>query len=115
MLSIVIKLQQSSESTNAFRLYREEKVAFNFFIKRDLRRAALLEWITPLCAALSRAIVASLTAVLAASASPLRISFSALVIRVLTELLIARFRIRRSSIIRMDFFADLECATPCTS
>ncbi len=44
--------------------------ALNFFIRRDLRRAALFGWITPRFATRSRVLIASTTAQVATSASP---------------------------------------------
>lgn len=49
----------------------------SFFIRRDLRRAALLGWIMPFCAALSKVAIARFTAALADSGSLLEISCSA--------------------------------------
>ncbi|OGO19908.1 MAG: hypothetical protein A2144_12715 [Chloroflexi bacterium RBG_16_50_9] len=62
----------------------EAAASFNFFISLDLRRAALLLWITFFSAALSREMVAFTTASRAASSSPEKISFSAPVTLVLT-------------------------------
>jgi hypothetical protein len=80
--------------------------SFSFFIKRALRRAALLECITPFIAALSRALIASTTASRAPSSSPEKISLSALVILVLHILRIDLFRTRRLSDTRICFLAD---------
>jgi hypothetical protein len=69
----------------------------SFFIRRDLCRPALLGWITPFVAALSRALTALTAASLAASVSFLAISSSALVKQVLTKLRTDLLRIRSLS------------------
>ena len=83
------------------------RVLFNLFINRDLRRAALLGWIIPFSAALSRELMAVATAVPAASSSPAKISPSALVMLVLTRLRIDLFLRRLLSVTRTCFLADL--------
>jgi hypothetical protein len=80
---------------------------FSFFNNRDFRRAALLGWITPFSAALSRELTAARTASRAASSSPEKISFSALVTFVLHRLRIDLLRKRRRSATRTCFSADL--------
>ena len=60
-----------------------DSASFSFFTKRDFRRAALLGWITPFTAALSRELIVSTTACRADSISPEKIIFSALVMPVL--------------------------------
>lgn len=90
-----------------------ERLAWlNFFIKRDLRLAAVLGWMTPFLAALSRALIAARTACSADSRSLLAISFSARLVRVLVALLTDLFRSLFLSATRAAFSADLVLGNP---
>lgn len=79
----------------------------NFAIKRDLRRAALFGWMTPLPATRSSMLIASPTAVAAAVASPARMAISAFLTKVRAAERYGRLRKRRRSLTRMRFSADL--------
>ena len=70
-------------------------------MSRDFRREALLEWIAPFFAALSKADIAWVTASSADSSSA-STSFLALVIRVLARLRRGAFRRRLLSCTRAD-------------
>ncbi len=85
--------------------YRPCRDRLNFFISRDLRRAALFLWITPLTAALSSLVMAARTA--SSSGVPLKIVCSALRTSVLTCDLYIWFRNRLCSFERIRFFAEL--------
>jgi len=84
----------------------------NFFIKRDLRLAAVLGWMTPFLAALSKALMAVATASFAGSGSLPEISFSALVTCVLVAVLTDLFRSRFLPAARAAFSADLLLGNP---
>jgi hypothetical protein len=104
---------QASSSLFAFCSTVLEGLAWlNFFIKRDLRLAAVLGWITPFLAALSRALMAVATASLAGSGWLLEISCSARVTCVLVALLTDLFRSRFFSDTRAAFSADLLLGNP---
>jgi hypothetical protein len=79
----------------------------NFAINRDLRRAALFGWMTPLPATRSSMLIASPTAVAATSALPPRIATSAFFTYVRAADRYGRFRTRFRSDTKMRFFADL--------
>ena len=81
-------------------------IAWYLAINRDLRRAALLAWIMPFSAALSRETTAAFTAAAAASVSPAKMSCSALVIAVFTWLRTDLLRALRRAITRTCLFAD---------
>lgn len=85
----------------------EDWASFSFFIRRDLRRAALLGWITPFSAALSKETVAVTTAFWAASRLPEKINLSALVMLVLHRLRTDLFRNCLLSSTCICFSADL--------
>ena len=69
--------------------------ALNFAIRRDLRRAALLRWMTPFCAALSSSLMAARTALSARALSPVAMVASAFFTKVRIRERTLRLRIRR--------------------
>ena len=79
---------------------------FSLAINRDLRRAALFLWTTPLPATRSSILIASVTAVAASAWSPPAIAVSALRTKVRAADLYGRFRCRRRSETRIRFSAD---------
>lgn len=79
-------------------------------INRDLRRAALLGWITPLLATRSRTLTASNVAACAAAGSPAAMATSAFLTNVRASVRNGLFRAARRSATRMRFFADFELA-----
>ena len=84
--------------------------ALYFAIKRDLRRAALFLWMTPLLATRSSTLTASTVAACAASASPAAIATSAFLINVRASVRSGLLRSRRRSEMRIRFFDDFELA-----
>src|SRR5512143_283043 len=83
---------------------------FNFFIKRDLRRAALFLWITPLDAARSSSLIARFTASAPSADSPCTAEFAFLTaVRTLERTSVLRARLRADERIRL--IADRVLAT----
>jgi hypothetical protein len=85
----------------------KDKASFSLSIKRDLRRAALLGWIIPFSAALSKELTATITIFCADSSSPEKISLSALIMLVLHRLRTDLLRNRPLSTTRTCFRDDL--------
>src|SRR5579883_616693 len=78
--------------------------AFSCFISRDLRRAALLRWITPFFAARSSSLTAARTAI--SASTPEAIAWRAFVMFVFTIDLTIRLRRRRFCSWRMRLAAE---------
>src|SRR5262249_34716272 len=79
---------------------------------RDLRRAALFLWMTPLFATRSRTLAASRVAASAATGSPAAIASSAFFTKVRAEVRNGLFCSRLRSATRILFLADFELAKP---
>lgn len=84
-----------------------EPSALNFFIRRDLRRAALFGWMMPFDAIRSSVRAASSTATSAEPWSPAVMASSAFLTSVRADDRNGRFRCRRRSETRIRFSADL--------
>lgn len=89
-------------------------MALNFFMRRDFRLAALFLWMTPFSAALSKALIAALTAA-AAWSERRAISFSAFLIRVLARERIGLLYSLRLWATLRALSADLVLGNPFTS
>ena len=81
-------------------------------ISRDLCRAALFLWMTPLLATRSSMLTAAATAAVAVAWSPSLIAVSALRTKVRADVRYGLFRCRRRSATRMRFSADFLFAKP---
>ena len=90
----------------------EATSALYFAINRDLRRAALFLWMTPLFATRSRTLAASRVAASAATGSPAAIANSAFFTNVRADVRRGLLRSRLRSATRILFFADFELAKP---
>ena len=84
--------------------------AWYFAIRRDLRRAALFLWMTPLSATRSSTLTACSVAASAALESPEAMASSAFLTNVRASERNGLFRSRRRSATRIRFFADFELA-----
>lgn len=80
---------------------------FSFAINRDLRRAALLRWMTPLLATRSSVLIAASTVASAVAESPPWMAVSALRTEDRASVRNGLFRRRRRSDTRIRFNADL--------